>query len=315
MTPLVSICCLSYNHENYIDETLKSWLDQKTDFDVEILIHDDASTDKTVEIIKSYAEKYSEGNGSHFVIRPLYEEENQFSKSPIKNISGIYNFPRATGKYIAMCEGDDYWTDENKLSEQVAYMESHPDCSMCFHSAYQINSDVVGKKMMRPYTQTRIVTPEEIITKSSGYPTASLLLRSDLMKALPKFYMEAPIGDIPMQLTMAAGGYGYYIDKPMCAYRYFAPGSWTRDMYTGEGFKAKQQGYEKQLIQMYDDFDDYSDHRFTSSIAEAKKRLHFNVAMNLRDWDVIFDKEYKKYYNEKNLLDRAYLWYQRILQK
>lgn len=315
MTPLVSICCLSYNQKNFIAQTIESWLDQKTDFDVEILIHDDASTDGTDEIIRSYANKYPEGGSSRFVIKPLFEEENRYSKSPVKNISGIYNFPRVKGKYIAMCEGDDYWTDDNKLSEQVEYMEAHPECSLCFHSAYQINSDVIGRKMMRPYTGSRIVDPAEIINKVSGYPTASLMLRADLMKELPEFYMEAPIGDIPMQLTMAAGGYGYYIDKPMCAYRYFAPGSWTRDMYTGEDFKAKQLNYEQQLIKMYDDFDTYSKHRYTEAVCGAKERLHFSVAMNIRDWDVIFDKRYRHYLDEKNLLDRTYLWLQRILKK
>ena len=315
MTPLVSICCLSYNHKNYIAQAIESWLNQKTDFDVEILIHDDASTDGSDEIIKKYAAEYPEGNPSHFVIKPLYETENQYSKSPTKNISAIFNFPRALGKYIAMCEGDDYWTDENKLSEQVSYMEAHPDCSMCFHSAYQINSDVIGKSMMRPYTESRIVSPEEVINKANGYPSASLLIRTEIMMKLPAFYMNAPIGDIPMQLTMAAAGYSYYIDKPMCAYRYFAPGSWTREMYTSPDYKEKQLKYEKQLIQMYDGFDEYSQHRYSRAVEDAKERLHYNVAMNIRNWDVIFDKRFRKYLNEKSLLDRTYLWIQKILKK
>lgn len=309
MTPLVSICILTYNHEEYVSQMLDSMLSQRTDFGFEILIHDDASTDRTADIIKGYAEKYPE------IIKPVFEEENQFSKSEIKNISGIYNFPRALGKYIAMCEGDDYWTDDEKLKLQVEYMENHPECSLCLHSAHRINIGVTGDKLMRPYKESREVSPDEIIDKSSGYPTASLLMRADLMKALPDFYMKAPIGDIPMQLTMAAGGYGYYMDRPMCAYRYFAPGSWTRDMIEGSDAAAKQDLYLKQMTDMYDSFNDFSGHRFESAVESAKQRLVFGNAVNTRRWEIILDKSNKRYFSEMPFRDRVYLWLQKKMKK
>ncbi|MDO4939102.1 MAG: glycosyltransferase [Lachnospiraceae bacterium] len=309
MTPLVSICILTYNHEKYVAQMLDSMLSQKTDFGFEILMHDDASTDRTADIIKGYAQKYPE------IIKPLFEEENQFSKSEIKNISGIYNFPRVQGKYIAMCEGDDYWTDDNKLAVQTEYMEAHPDCSLCFHSAHRINIDVAGSKLMRPYDRTRTVSPEDIIDKSSGYPTASLLMRADLMKILPDFYMKAPIGDIPMQLTMAAGGYGYYIDRPMCAYRYFAPGSWSRDMLNGSGYIDKQNKYLHQMLEMYDSFNEFSDYRFASSVESAKKRIAFGNAVNIRDWKSIFSDKNRAFLKELPFKDRTYLWLQKTMKK
>lgn len=274
MTPLVSICVLTYNHEKYVAQMLNSMLAQKTDFPFEILIHDDASTDGTSAILKDYAKKYPD------IVKPLFEEENQFSKSPIKNISGIYNFPRAQGKYIAMCEGDDYWTCDTKLKQQVEYMEAHPECTLCFHSANQINDGVMSKAMMRPYNESRVVSPEEIINKKSGYPTASLMMRADLMKALPEFYMQAPIGDIPMQLTMAAAGYGYYIDSPMCAYRYFTEGSWSRDMFTGE-YKEKQLRYRDQMLKMYDQFDEFTKGSYHKAVTKAKNRIKNGCKINL----------------------------------
>ena len=124
--PLVTVSCIAYNHEKYIARALDSFLKQKTDFPFEIVIHDDASTDRTAEIIREYAEKYPD------IIRPMYQTENQYSKG-ISNISGAFNFPRAEGKYIAMCEGDDYWIDDTKLQRQADYMEAHPECTMCFH--------------------------------------------------------------------------------------------------------------------------------------------------------------------------------------
>jgi len=128
IVPLVSICCVAYNHENFINDAIESFLMQKTDFPVEILIHDDASTDRTAEIIRKYQSEYPD------IIKPVFQTENQFSRGI--SISKTFNFPRVKGKYVAMCEGDDYWTDPYKLQKQVDYLEEHTDCSMCFHPVY-----------------------------------------------------------------------------------------------------------------------------------------------------------------------------------
>ena len=125
---LVSICCITYNQKNYIRDTLEGFVSQKTNFSYEVLIHDDASTDGTADIIREYARRYPEK------MKPILQLENQYAKG-LYNVSGTYNFPRARGRYIAMCEGDDYWTDRYKLQRQVDFMEAHPDCSLVFHSA------------------------------------------------------------------------------------------------------------------------------------------------------------------------------------
>lgn len=122
--PLVSICCVTYNHASYIRECLDGFMMQKTNFTFEVLIHDDASTDGTADIIKEYEIKYPG------IIKPIYQIENQYSKGISPSVT--FNFPRAKGKYIAMCEGDDYWTDPLKLQKQVDFLESHPDYVMCF---------------------------------------------------------------------------------------------------------------------------------------------------------------------------------------
>ena len=178
---MVSICCITFNQKDYIRDALEGFLKQKTDFSYEILIHDDASGDGTGEIIREYAQRFPER------IFPILQTENQYSKG-LTNISGTFNFPRARGRYIAMCEGDDYWTDENKLQQQVDFMEAHPDCSICFHSAaVEVQGKAVTERMMRPYRGNRRVTPEEIIDKTSGYPTASLLFRREMVDHLPEF--------------------------------------------------------------------------------------------------------------------------------
>ena len=128
MEPLVSICTTTYQHSRYIRQTLDSFLSQKTDFPFEILVHDDCSSDGTAEILQEYARRYPG------IVLPLFETENQYSKGV--PINETFNFPRARGKYIALCEGDDFWCDEGKLQAQADYMESHPDCTFCFTNGY-----------------------------------------------------------------------------------------------------------------------------------------------------------------------------------
>ena len=122
--PLVSICSITYNHAPYIRQCLDGFLMQKTNFKYEIIIHDDASTDGTAEIIKEYVEKHPD------LITPVFQTENQYSKG----LRGFYTkfvYPRAKGKYIALCEGDDYWTDPLKLQKQVDFLEANPDYVLC----------------------------------------------------------------------------------------------------------------------------------------------------------------------------------------
>lgn len=128
--PLVSICCITYNHAQFIRKCLDGFLMQKTDFPIEILIHDDCSTDGTTEIIREYETKYPD------LIFPLYEEENQYQQGKAAEID-FYNYRRARGKYIAYCEGDDYWTDPLKLQKQVDFMEANPEYSVCWHRSKQ----------------------------------------------------------------------------------------------------------------------------------------------------------------------------------
>lgn len=122
---LVSVCSITYNHEPYIRQCLEGFIMQQCDFKFEVLIHDDASTDGTQEIIKEFQEKYPD------IIKPIFQTENQWSKG-IRGITAKFNFPRAKGKYIALCEGDDYWTDPLKLQKQVDFLEENSKIKFCY---------------------------------------------------------------------------------------------------------------------------------------------------------------------------------------
>lgn len=126
----LSILCITYNHEKFIRDTLEGFITQKTNFLFEVLIHDDASTDNTVNIIREYEKQYPD------IIKPIYQKENQYSKGV--SISKTFNFPRVKGEYVAMCEGDDYWIDHCKLQKQVDFLDKNLDYNICFHPVREI---------------------------------------------------------------------------------------------------------------------------------------------------------------------------------
>lgn len=296
----VSICCLAYNHEKFIRQALDSFLRQKTNFKYEIIINDDASTDETTNIIKEYENRYPD------IIKALYHSENQYSKG-ITNPSGTFNFPRAKGKYIAMCECDDFFCDENKLQEQFDYMESHNECSLCIHSAKIQNMDnSFTDKNMRPYKKNRLIDSNEIIDKITGYPTSSLFFRSEYVKELPRFYFKCMIGDIPLQIILANYGYAYYMDEPMSVYRIGDSGSWTKLQKEGD-YELKQEKYFINMQNMYNSFNEYSSYKFNESIESAIKRIRFLTFVNTRKYREIFNKDNKKYYRELKLKERFFI--------
>ena len=206
---LVSVCCITYNHEPYIRQCLEGFMMQKTTFPFEVLIHDDASTDETAGIIREYEVKYPN------IIKPIYQKENQYSKGI--RISPAFQYPRAKGKYIALCEGDDYWIDPYKLQKQVDFLEKHPGYSMCFHKARVINSqgNVVGG--LYEDLEEKDYSSNEIL-QNWIVPTASVLFKKEYTNKIPSS-ANYLFGDIVLFLTMAECGKVHCIDEIMSVYR------------------------------------------------------------------------------------------------
>lgn len=313
--PLVSICCITYNHEAFIRDALEGFLKQRVSFSYEILIHDDASTDRTADIIREYAARYPDR------IRPLLQEKNQYSQG-ITNPSGAFNFPRARGKYIAMCEGDDYWTDPDKLQKQVDYLEAHPECSLCIHSARILTVDgSLSERQMRPYHGDQVITPEKVVDKELGYAMASMVFLARLVKQLPDYYTNCPVGDIPLQLMAAAEGNCYYMDQDMSVYRLGVSVSWTSQGKTGD-YEAKQRRYYEEMEATYREFDRVTKGRFHKEAVSAARRIWFLTMVNTRRYDAVLDKTYRRYYRELTPRTRFFIrlevhfpWIYRTLQK
>ncbi len=164
--PLVSIVCNTYNHHKYIQDALEGFLMQKTTFKVEMLVHDDASTDGTADIVREYENKYPD------LILPVYQTENQYSKGI--RPGPVYQYPRARGKYIALCEGDDYWTDSLKLQKQYEFMELHPEFVMCYHSRIEKMPDETEKI----FENGKDFKADELIATPSGIATAAKFFKN-----------------------------------------------------------------------------------------------------------------------------------------
>lgn len=192
--PLVSICCLCYNHEPYIRECLDGFMLQKTNFVFEVLIHDDASTDKSADIIREYEAKYPH------IIKPIYQIENQYSKGI--GVTRIYQFPRAKGKYIAMCEGDDYWTDPYKLQKQVDFLEANEEYSICFHKAKVFNQNALEYVFEQPDVNHNSVFSLNDFLQNNPIATASVVFRSDCIRTIPDWFSKVPFGDYALYLLI-----------------------------------------------------------------------------------------------------------------
>ncbi|MBF0597494.1 glycosyltransferase family 2 protein [Faecalibacter rhinopitheci] len=181
---MVSICCTAYNHEKFIEQTLEGFIMQQCNFKFEILISDDASPDNTASIIKKYEDKYPD------LFRVFYLKENQYSKG-IKPLFNIL-FPAAKGKYIAICEGDDYWTDPLKLQRQVDFLEENLQYSCCFHRYLTLEENGIFKDELLPHISVDTIINTSIFFRDWYTKTlTSLIRKSDLDKSKYYKYIDA----------------------------------------------------------------------------------------------------------------------------
>lgn len=283
----VSIYCLAYNQEGYIKQCLDSLLNQKTSFNYIIIVHDDASTDNTPKIIKEYSEKYPEK------IIPIFQKENQYSKG--KKIVREYIYPCIKGKYLAICEGDDYWTSEYKLQKQFDVLENTANCSMCVHSTNEVYEN--GESTGRSFPQNELLEGKiqskdfiKIIATGYSFHTSSYFLRIDEWKKYilnpPSYKIVADVGDEPLQLYFSLAGDIYYINEYMSDYRRGSKSSWSskqaRD-FTGAHSLA--------MYQMLNEYDKCSEFMYSDILIKRKSlfRLQWCV-LNKSCSELIRDK-------------------------
>lgn len=291
---MVSIVCNAYNHGGYIKDALDGFLIQQTNFTYEILVHDDASTDNTASIIREYEKRYPD------VIKPIYETENQYSKGMGK-VSEI-QFARAQGKYIALCEGDDYWTDAYKLQKQVDILEQHPEVDICAHKTVLVNAETKKtKRYVAPKKETGVIAASDVIEGGGGFvATCSLLFRTSLNEKLPAFRKNMPF-DYTLQIHGALRGGMIYLDACMAAYRWLSCGSWTSNI---------RQSIQKNnvilihLMQMLDILNEETHYQYSASVEKTKLDLKFNQLLLADAYNEVVREPYRSLYRSLVLRER-----------
>lgn len=287
---MVSIRCITYNHGKFIRRALDSFLMQKVNFKYEIIIHDDASTDDTADIIREYESRYPE------IIKAVYQKENQYSQG--KNISIFFeNLMR--GKYVAYCEGDDYWTCAEKLQLQVDYLEEHPECSFTFHNADIVNVDEEFQCVFLPedmlyshvwQNNDMVLEPYQII-ELGFIPTASIVARTELVKKRVPFCKNQVCGDLPLRLFLAMHGNAYYINKTMSAYR-----TGNVNSVSGQAHLSKERVLKtvEGHIKILNGFNEYSNFKWSQHIEYDIARRKLRYCINYMDDHLLEAKELRK---------------------
>lgn len=286
---VVSIICNTYNHENYITHALESFLEQKTKFKFEILIHDDASTDATPTIIKKFAKRYPD------IIKPILQTENQMSQGI--NVSKTFQYARAKGKYLAFCEGDDYWIDPNKLQLQVDWLEAHPRDIGCVHKYIVVDENENEKKIKTfgYYEKEGTYTLHDFETQELPSQLASLVCRNIFCTpglAYPNKFDDVKIqGDIKLYLYLLAHGSIYRLSSVCSAYRFvYCKG--------GQSWSSRQIG----IVKGYKDWKELKKlEKIFSEIYGKKISLYMRICNSAAD-AVINCMSHPSYTNLKNAL-------------
>ena len=288
----VSVICNTFNHARFIRDALEGFVMQKTNFAFEVLVHDDASTDGTADIIRQYAQQYPQ------LVLPICQEENQFSKGV--RITRTFQLPRARGKYIALCEGDDYWTDPLKLQKQFDFMEANPDYALCTCSTVFLDVSTGKKHTKYQINEDRDFTASELILEEKGrvFQYASFFLKAEVFRQSPRWITTFPVGDYPLSINAALNGKVRMLADTMTIYRFNTEGSWTANLRRDP---QRAQRIAQRMEQGLLELDEDTDGRYHNIIRQRITLNRYDTALRRRDWKALKSKELRPIYRSKPL--------------
>lgn len=265
---LVSIICTAYNHEKYIKDALEGFVMQKTNFAFEALVHDDASTDGTADIIREYAEKYPD------IIKPILQTENQHSKR-VRITSDII-LPKTKGKYVAFCEGDDFWTDENKLQKQIDFLENNDGYIACAHNTivHDCSGTAQDELMVQREDEHDVEFEDVIWGLRHAYHTSALVVKKEYLKNFPEFYNVAVkygFGDFPRAIWYTIVGKTHFLPYTMSTYRLMSgETSWSSKNHTHSRSLRNKEGVMAMLEEVKNHVSDERKALLDKAILEQK---------------------------------------------
>ena len=286
----VCVECITFNHAPYIVDCMNGFTIQKTAFPYVCCIIDDASTDDEPQVIRKYIkENFNMDDQSVVRIEEtndyvLWFAQHKINKNcyfavyflkynhyTVKKNKGLYVSDwHNNAKYIAFCEGDDYWSDSLKLQKQFDFMENHKECTLCFHSHYNLlpSNEIYVQK---PSVIKQFYKIEDIISSQGGFmATNSMFFLGNLInnEIKPDFWKNCPVGDAPVKLLLASKGLVGYIDEEMSVYRVLVSGSWTSKQ---QNIKNRRK-HHVAILKMYDEFDAYTGYKYHKVIKKKKRK-------------------------------------------
>lgn len=275
---VASVWCITFNHRDFVEDAIRGVLSQETSFPIELIIHDDASTDGTQEVIKKYQQQYPN------IIKPILQDENQLSQG--KWFVFEYIYPRSSGDFIAWCEGDDYWISTDKLESQVKYMIRNSGVTLTFHKAQIVN------RRKKKVGETITFTPfkkfdTETILKNWFISTQTMVLDIRVCEGMQHHFVGVINGDWAFQLAASFHGDVVYLPNLNAAYRKHANSLSRSIIGTNKTYRAMKQ------IKLFTGFDAYSGFQHSFLIEEKIKFLlheHYDLLLDLkaRRWGYIF---------------------------
>lgn len=278
----VSACIIAYNHEDYIKQCLDGALSQIVNFDYEIVISEDCSTDRTREIVKEYQQKYPDK------IKLFLNEKNL---GLIGN--WVKSLERCQGEYVAICEGDDYWTDPYKLQKQVDFLDNNPDFALSGHNGNIIkNNQIIG--IYCESSHPEIINLEYILKKGSGIPTCSLVIKNSSIQNLPEWFSKMHSCDWTIQIMAARYGKMKYFNEIMSTYRKHDKGA---NFSSKEDAKAKGKSDfalpSKYTLEMINALNKYFNYKYDKQLKKQSTYwYHLYVNEYLKINDIKMAKQY-----------------------
>lgn len=266
----VSVVCLAYNHEQYIKKALDSILSQETTFEYEIIVHDDASTDNTAAILVEYANRYPN-------IIPVMQKENiyQLGRNAREVIVDYVH-----GKYVALCECDDWWIDKHKLQKQFDYMETHSECSLYTHAVEmrdESGENTIG--YIAPSNCARSFSTDEVIRGGGGLFGTNSMFFPARYYILPELYQKWGVGDYPSCIYLSTQGDIHYDPVIMSGYRVGSVGSWTLRM-RNKDYAIKN---NQKIMRGLERFDKATSNQYSDAVIEIVDRFLLEQAMLEQD--------------------------------